>query len=316
MTDHQTDLRELLRELHALVQGECPSLLNEDSGGDAALASHIDAALAAQPEREQVNVPACITVSATSMEWQVTKTCGVASSGGTRQQQIDGLMQQLGYCVDIYERKLQALASAPPARATTAQSEREQPLLAKLVKQERINGIGFGDRVVHRDYPHKPGTVLRCDADGLDIRYDDGTLGEAVWRHDVAHSAYPFQLLRPAASSPARATRLCVTCSKVVDAEQFKPGDSHPDCADPSGMSACTFDMTEIEAINYWRQKYPPAPAFGPAVENAAVEVIACDPCNVFLDSESSYFECGTCGCDRSMHLLRDVLVEIVRMTK
>lgn len=29
-------LRKALRELHAQVQGECPSLLNEDSGGDAA----------------------------------------------------------------------------------------------------------------------------------------------------------------------------------------------------------------------------------------------------------------------------------------
>lgn len=37
--------RELLRELTALVRGECPSLLNEDSGGDANLALSIDDAL-------------------------------------------------------------------------------------------------------------------------------------------------------------------------------------------------------------------------------------------------------------------------------
>lgn len=36
---------ELLRELHALVLGECPSLLNEDSGGDGNLALDIQAAL-------------------------------------------------------------------------------------------------------------------------------------------------------------------------------------------------------------------------------------------------------------------------------
>lgn len=32
----------LLSDLHALVEGECPSLLNEDSGGDAALAVKIE----------------------------------------------------------------------------------------------------------------------------------------------------------------------------------------------------------------------------------------------------------------------------------
>jgi hypothetical protein len=30
-------LRHLLEDLHAMVRGECPSLLNEDSGGDARL---------------------------------------------------------------------------------------------------------------------------------------------------------------------------------------------------------------------------------------------------------------------------------------
>jgi hypothetical protein len=34
-----------LSNLHALVKGECPSLLNEDSGGDANLDMEIDAAL-------------------------------------------------------------------------------------------------------------------------------------------------------------------------------------------------------------------------------------------------------------------------------
>lgn len=37
---------ELLKELHAMVWGECPSLLNEDSGGSAHLDLRIRAALA------------------------------------------------------------------------------------------------------------------------------------------------------------------------------------------------------------------------------------------------------------------------------
>ena len=40
------DLLEALKELHATVLGECPALLNEDSGGDANLAAKIEAALA------------------------------------------------------------------------------------------------------------------------------------------------------------------------------------------------------------------------------------------------------------------------------
>lgn len=38
-------LRHLLRDLHALVWGECPSLLDEDSGGDSKLALEVDAAM-------------------------------------------------------------------------------------------------------------------------------------------------------------------------------------------------------------------------------------------------------------------------------
>lgn len=40
----------VLEELHALVLGECPSLLNEDSGGDARLALRIETALRAEGE--------------------------------------------------------------------------------------------------------------------------------------------------------------------------------------------------------------------------------------------------------------------------
>lgn len=37
-----TDLRNALSELYAMVRGECPSLLNEDSGGNAKLALEIE----------------------------------------------------------------------------------------------------------------------------------------------------------------------------------------------------------------------------------------------------------------------------------
>ena len=44
-------LRYLLIELVAQVRGECPSLLNEDSGGDARLSMAIDDAIDAARER-------------------------------------------------------------------------------------------------------------------------------------------------------------------------------------------------------------------------------------------------------------------------
>ena len=39
------NLRKLLRELHAVVVGECPALLDEDRGGNAKLALGIEDAL-------------------------------------------------------------------------------------------------------------------------------------------------------------------------------------------------------------------------------------------------------------------------------
>lgn len=48
--EHQNAaLREALTNLHALVKGECPSLLNEDSGGDAQLAMQIEQTLKEHP---------------------------------------------------------------------------------------------------------------------------------------------------------------------------------------------------------------------------------------------------------------------------
>lgn len=55
--------RELLRELVALVRGECPSLLNEDSGGDVRLSMAIDAALAAPPAEDADRAPSLGTVT-------------------------------------------------------------------------------------------------------------------------------------------------------------------------------------------------------------------------------------------------------------
>lgn len=46
------DLLDVLKDLVVLVRGEAPSLLNEDSGGDANLSLRIDAALAkAEPTK-------------------------------------------------------------------------------------------------------------------------------------------------------------------------------------------------------------------------------------------------------------------------
>jgi hypothetical protein len=39
------EMREALSELHELVRGECPRLLNEDSGGNGALTLRIEALL-------------------------------------------------------------------------------------------------------------------------------------------------------------------------------------------------------------------------------------------------------------------------------
>ena len=52
MTDR--DALALLRELTAMVRAECPSLLNEDSGGDARLSLAIDDALSTPPPADLV----------------------------------------------------------------------------------------------------------------------------------------------------------------------------------------------------------------------------------------------------------------------
>lgn len=50
MTSETETARDLLGELVAIVRGECPRLLNEDSGGSAELSMRIDAALSRAPE--------------------------------------------------------------------------------------------------------------------------------------------------------------------------------------------------------------------------------------------------------------------------
>ena len=56
---------EALEELHAMVWGECPSLLNEDSGGDSTLDMECKQAITAikealaQPEQEPVALKPC-----------------------------------------------------------------------------------------------------------------------------------------------------------------------------------------------------------------------------------------------------------------
>lgn len=52
MTPSADLVARLLRELVTLVRGECPALLNEDSGGDARLSMAIDDALASPPAKD------------------------------------------------------------------------------------------------------------------------------------------------------------------------------------------------------------------------------------------------------------------------
>jgi hypothetical protein len=45
LTEQRDQLRSALKELHAMVWGECPSLLNEDSGGSSRLDMECEVAL-------------------------------------------------------------------------------------------------------------------------------------------------------------------------------------------------------------------------------------------------------------------------------
>ena len=50
--------------------------------------------------------------------------------------------------------------------------------------------------------------------------------------------------------------RICLTCGKTVDAEKVKRGDDLGECMMADGIAACLFDMTPIEAAEYWRGKW------------------------------------------------------------
>ena len=69
---------------------------------------------------------------------------------------------------------------------------------ADLLREEPYerNGIRHGERVVCVDVPRLFGTVIRCAPDGVDVRWDDGKLGELVWRDDVAYNAFRLQVVR------------------------------------------------------------------------------------------------------------------------
>jgi hypothetical protein len=58
------------------------------------------------------------------------------------------------------------------------------------------HGLRVGERVVCVDVPRLHGTVVRCAEDGVDVRWDDGSFGEAVWDQTVAHNAYRFPVVR------------------------------------------------------------------------------------------------------------------------
>jgi hypothetical protein len=48
--------------------------------------------------------------------------------------------------------------------------------------------------------------------------------------------------------------RMCVNCGKTIDASSPRQT-SLPTCENKDGMSACTFDMTPAEAVEFWRVK-------------------------------------------------------------
>jgi hypothetical protein len=58
------------------------------------------------------------------------------------------------------------------------------------------NGISLYERVVCIDAPGLHGTVLYCGEDAVMVRWDDGSIGDLVWRDDVAYNAYRLQIIR------------------------------------------------------------------------------------------------------------------------
>jgi hypothetical protein len=86
------------------------------------------------------------------------------------------------------------------------------------------NGIRFSERVMCIDVPRLCGTVLRCDENGVDVRWDDGTLGELAWRHDVAYNAYRLQVVRrPLAAAGSSAPPLHARHPYDVAGSEYLP---------------------------------------------------------------------------------------------
>lgn len=89
---------------------------------------------------------------------------------------------------------------------TKSESGGEEP--AAAAGYER-NGIRQGERVCVVDVPHMFGTVLRCAESGVQVRWDDGKLGDLVWRDDVGYNAFRLQVVRgPAAAAGAEGLRV------------------------------------------------------------------------------------------------------------
>ncbi len=81
----------------------------------------------------------------------------------------------------------------PPAEPTPPAREPRADVLGF-----EKNGISLYERVVCIDVPRLPGTVIRCDADNVRVRWDDGRTGDLSWRDDVAYNAYRLQTIRRA----------------------------------------------------------------------------------------------------------------------
>jgi hypothetical protein len=92
---------------------------------------------------------------------------------------------------DSLEASIRALKAVAAARA----GAEAPPARAEAFEK---NGIRHGERVVCIDVPRLLGTVIRCATDGVDVRWDDGTLGELAWNDAVAYNAYRLQIVRAA----------------------------------------------------------------------------------------------------------------------
>jgi hypothetical protein len=93
--------------------------------------------------------------------------------------------------IPAYLSDAAALAVAPSAPDAALSAVRPLP-----DAHYEKNGIRLGDRVVCIDVPRLHGTVIVCTDEAVQVVWDDRTIGDLVWREDVAYNAYRLQVVR------------------------------------------------------------------------------------------------------------------------